>query len=122
MLFRSPGTAGYTVRCIWDEGERDIVIPGNGIGEMIAVFQKFLDGYAQQTGCTLDYIHREDATAALSGEAGRVGFVLPAMDKADFFATALAGTVFPKKSFSIGRSNDKRYYLECRKLRPDNEG
>jgi hypothetical protein len=26
--------------------------------------------------------------------------------------------VFPKKSFSIGRARDKRYYLEARRILP----
>jgi len=40
--------------------------------------------------------------------------VLPAMDKSDFFETVEKSGVFPRKSFSVGHAEDKRYYLECR--------
>jgi hypothetical protein len=39
------------------------------------------------------------------------------MVKSELFATVAARGVFPKKSFSVGHARDKRYYLECRKLR-----
>ena len=30
----------------------------------------------------------------------------------------LAGGPLPRKTFSMGEARDKRYYLECRSLRP----
>jgi hypothetical protein len=39
------------------------------------------------------------------------------MDKSELFATVAKSGVFPKKSFSVGHARDKRYYLECRRIK-----
>ena len=54
---------------------------------------------------------------ALAAEEGNLSVLMPAFDKRELFRTVLSEGVFPKKSFSIGHARDKRYYLECRKLR-----
>jgi len=46
-----------------------------------------------------------------------VGILLPAMDKADLFRTVAVEGALPRKTFSMGEAWDKRYYLECRKIR-----
>ena len=40
------------------------------------------------------------------------------MEKEDLFTTVLTDGVLPKKTFSMGEANEKRYYLEARALRP----
>ena len=53
----------------------------------------------------------------LSQQPNSLAIFLPAMDKSDLFITVEKDGVFPKKSFSIGHARDKRYYLECRKIK-----
>ena len=43
--------------------------------------------------------------------------LLPRMEKDELFPSIVRSGPFPKKSFSIGRAEDKRYYLECRKIK-----
>jgi len=45
-----------------------------------------------------------------------LGLILPSMCKSDIFETVAIKGVFPRKSFSVGHAQDKRYYLECRKI------
>jgi uncharacterized protein (DUF1015 family) len=85
-------------------------------GGVIESVQSFIDEASEKTGCRVDYIHGGDALESLSSAPGSVGIAMPAMDKSDFFGTVLSRGVFPRKSFSIGESRDKRYYLECRKI------
>jgi hypothetical protein len=85
-------------------------------GGAIEAVQSFIDGVSEKTGCRVDYIHGADVVESLASAPGNVGIILPAMDKSDFFGTVLSRGVFPRKSFSIGESRDKRYYLECRKI------
>jgi len=40
--------------------------------------------------------------------------LLPKMEKSELFPSIVSSGPFPKKSFSIGHAQDKRYYLECR--------
>ena len=39
------------------------------------------------------------------------------MRKDELFRTVLCDGALPRKTFSMGHAQDKRYYLECRKIR-----
>ena len=43
--------------------------------------------------------------------------LLPKMEKNDLFKTVILDGALPRKTFSMGHSYDKRYYLEARKIR-----
>ena len=91
---------------------------GRSFGGMIELLQSFIEEYAALVGGgDVDYIHDEASLVKLTQEPDTIGFLLPAMDKAELFKTVIADGVFPKKSFSIGHARDKRYYLECRKIK-----
>ncbi|MGM9522489.1 MAG: DUF1015 domain-containing protein [Oscillospiraceae bacterium] len=92
-------------------------IRGKSFGSMIEQLQSFLEEYAAVSDGSIDYIHDEEAVLRLTEEQGSIGFLLPVMDKEELFSTVIADGVFPKKSFSIGHARDKRYYLECRKIK-----
>lgn len=83
----------------------------------VGMLQAFLDGYLKNNGGRVDYIHGEAAVKALSSEPGRIGFLLPPMGKSDLFKTVVFDGVLPRKTFSMGEADDKRYYLECRGIR-----
>jgi uncharacterized protein (DUF1015 family) len=65
----------------------------------------------------IDYIHGEDALFDLAQLPGCTGFLLPPMNKHDLFKTVILDGVLPRKTFSMGHAEEKRYYLECRKIR-----
>lgn len=93
-------------------------IRGRSFGGMIEILQSYIEEYvAMSDGGEVDYIHDEQSLLKLTEQPRTVGFLLPAMDKSELFKTVIADGVFPKKSFSIGHARDKRYYLECRKIR-----
>lgn len=81
----------------------------------LIVLQKYLD----DKGCNIDYIHGEDTLRELSSEEGSIGFEMPAFDesaKRDFFRVISESGVLPRKTFSMGHAQEKRYYLEARKI------
>ena len=83
----------------------------------VAGLQAFLDQYLPgQSGASLDYIHGEDALEQLGAQPGNIGFYLPALAKEDFFRTVIRDGALPRKTFSIGEANEKRFYLECRRI------
>jgi len=83
----------------------------------VASLQAMLDEWLpSQPQATLDYIHGEDVVTRLGGEPGNIGFYLPAIDKSDFFRSIVVDGALPRKTFSMGEAEEKRYYLECRKL------
>ena len=117
-LEKEMGTAGnWKIKCLFDGKETEIKIPANSLGGMIDTLQLFLEKFVGENGGTIDYIHDDAALRKLAEKEGSIAFFLPPMDKADLFKTVIADGVFPKKSFSIGHARDKRYYLECRKIK-----
>ncbi len=82
------------------------------------LLQPFLDGYLDlHPQAEIDYIHGEDALRQIvSGQPDAVGFILPAFNKRELFASVRAHGALPRKSFSIGEATEKRYYLEARRI------
>lgn len=69
------------------------------------------------TNIEIDYIHGDQVVTELGSKAGSMGFFLPVMNKRDLFRTVKADGVLPRKTFSMGEAEEKRYYLECRCIR-----
>lgn len=78
--------------------------------------QTFIEEYIDQYGGNVDYIHGEDVVEKLCGEKNTIGIVFPEISKAHFFASIKADGPMPKKTFSLGNADDKRFYLEARKI------
>ncbi|MBR6084794.1 MAG: DUF1015 domain-containing protein [Spirochaetales bacterium] len=78
--------------------------------------QKVIDSLISK-GYSVDYIHGADVTDKLGSEKGNIGLFLPAIDKATFFETIIKDGALPRKTFSMGEANEKRYYMEARKIR-----
>ena len=83
----------------------------------VGVLQKWLDSYLPAHGGEIDYIHDDDALMALADEDNSIGFLLPAMEKSQLFRGVIADGALPRKTFSMGHSREKRYYIEGRKIK-----
>ena len=79
----------------------------------VGILQRFLDEYGK--GET-DYIHGEEAAIRLSAAPDTVAFLLPPIAKASLFPSLAADGVLPRKTFSMGHAEEKRYYLEARRI------
>ena len=63
----------------------------------------------------MDYIHGDGEIARICASDGEaVGILMPPLDKSRLFSYIAAHGVLPRKSFSLGEAEDKRYYMECR--------
>ena len=84
----------------------------------VGTLQHFLDTYLKNhPEASVDYIHGEDSLRTLANAENAVGFLFDGMKKTDLFRTVLYDGALPRKTFSMGHAQDKRYYLECRKIR-----
>lgn len=83
----------------------------------VGVLQGFLDAYLKQNEGEIDYIHDDDALIKLAEQENAIGFLLPAMEKSQLFRGVIADGILPRKTFSMGHSREKRYYLEGRKIK-----
>ncbi len=99
-------------------GERGTVIVPDGERKIpAAILQDFLDAYLLENGGRVDYVHGEDTAEALSHRLRTVAFFLPALDKKTLFPAIKKSGPLPRKTFSVGRAEDKRFYLEARRIR-----
>ena len=84
----------------------------------VGSIQMFLDEYLKENPGKIDYIHGEDVTKELTHKNdNNVGFIFDAMPKSELFKTVILDGSLPRKTFSMGHSYDKRYYLEARKIK-----
>ena len=98
-------------------GDRPARIEGLANPLPLTALQPFLDEWlASHPEASIDYIHGEEAARALAAD-GATGILLPAMDKHALFESVRRGGPLPRKTFSMGEANEKRYYLEARRIR-----
>ena len=86
-------------------------------GAALGILQHFLDDYLKENAGEIDYIHDDDALIGFAKQENAIGFLLPAMEKSQLFRGVIADGVLPRKTFSMGHSREKRYYLEGRKIK-----
>ncbi len=87
--------------------------------EAIRLVQDYIDSYLHANPNTsVDYVHGEDSLLSICKKhANAIGITLPPIDKNDIFDYVAHFGVLPRKSFSMGEASEKRYYLECRKIK-----
>ena len=79
--------------------------------------QKFLDAFlAKHPEAGIDFIHGEGSLRALAAKPETVGFLLPDIDKHSFFRDVEKLGVLPRKTFSMGEADEKRFYMEAKRI------
>lgn len=79
--------------------------------------QEFLDKYLlENKSVKIDYVHGEDITEQLWRKKGNLWLLFPIMHKSDFFKTVVIDGALPRKTFSMWEAEEKRFYLECRRI------
>lgn len=96
----------YTVDC-----DRD----ATAVIEKMAAF--IADYLARHPAVSVDYIHGEEHLNTVCTATDGIGVVMPCMQKSDLFPYVQAHGVLPKKAFSLGEAEEKRYYMEGKLIR-----
>ena len=109
-----PNWNGRRVDWVSAAGEGHFFVPGLETKDL----QDFLDAYAaSHPGSVIDYIHGEDSLRTLAGKPESIGFLFGGITKDELFPYVKANGPLPRKTFSMGEALDKRFYMECRKIR-----
>ncbi len=82
----------------------------------VATLQYFLDNSSFAKELEIDYIHGVQSLKKLSSKENTVGFLFEGMKKQDLFPAIVNNGSLPRKTFSMGHANDKRFYLEARRI------
>ena len=81
----------------------------------VGSLQNFIDDYIKSVGGKVDYIHGDDAVKENVSETS-IGFLLSTMTKNQLFETVIKDGALPRKTFSMGHAEDKRFYLEAKTI------
>ena len=85
--------------------------------EAVKAVQDFIDGYlATHENASVDYIHGDGYLAEVVAAKDGVAIFMPVMEKRDLFPYVVKHGSLPRKTFSMGEAEEKRYYLEARKI------
>ena len=99
-------------------GERTELHVASNSADAIADIQSALDEYAKaHEGAVTDYVHGDESALRAAKENGAVAVMMPCICKDTLFDYTVRRGVLPRKSFSMGDAEDKRYYCEARKIR-----
>lgn len=107
----------YEIQCVWKSQNKKIKIPKKNYAIETAAVDDFIQEIIKKyKKITIDYVHGENAVLGLAKQ-GQIGIILSPMQKSDLFKGVANGGVLPKKTFSMGHANEKRYYIECRNIK-----
>jgi len=103
--------------CVYGKKKRNISVKPDGTLP-IATLQGFLDKYLKEKDFKIDYVHGIENTRKLCENETAVGFLFEGMGKSELFTAVAKDGSLPRKTFSMGCADDKRFYLESRRIKP----
>lgn len=111
------GTDAQKFVCVYGEKTREISVKPTA-KLAVGTLQAFLDDYVKtHNGIEIDYIHGENSLKKLSARENTVGFLFDGMQKSELFDAVNSDGSLPRKTFSMGHADDKRFYIEARKIK-----
>ena len=111
------GSDAQKFTCVFGNCEKEISVKPTA-KLPVATLQTFLDEYIQKNPeIKIDYIHGVDSLKTLALKPQTLGFIFKGMDKGELFPAISADGSLPRKTFSMGCADDKRFYLEARKIK-----
>ena len=114
----SPQEGQQYFDCVIGDETKRIWIGGPSSNVVTGTVQNFIDHYIREFSGKVDYVHGENIVRQLAAQTDNVGILFPSIPKESLFETILIDGILPRKTFSMGTAADKRFYLECRKIKP----
>ena len=109
-------TGSAKVRVFSKDGEADICVDGNS-AKAIADIQSVIDKYLKENKeCSVDYVHGEESLKWVANANKGIAILMPKLAKEDLFGYVLENGTLCRKSFSMGEADEKRFYLEAKKI------
>lgn len=105
------------VTVVQNGGRKTLYVHKPSSNLAVGSLQNALDAWLKENTGKIDYIHGEDTIDRLTAKPDSIGFLLPDMHKSLLFPSVQKDGVLPRKTFSMGHAEDKRYYMECRRIR-----
>lgn len=109
--------SGNDVGSIYVDGIKTQINVSEDIAKAVSECDDYISDYISKHGGKVDYIHGEDAILQMTANnSDYVGIILPKMNKGDLFTQVVKYGNLPRKTFSMGESAEKRYYIEAKEI------
>lgn len=114
---KTVGEGEQKFTCVYGDKVKEISV--NPTAKLaVGTLQAFLDDYIKEHNeAEIDYIHGEESLKKLASRDNALGFIFDGMQKSELFDAVNADGSLPRKTFSMGHADDKRFYIEARKIR-----
>ncbi len=109
-ISETPTEGSQKITAVYGGKREELYVTNPSSDLEVGTLQNFLD----DKGYELDYIHGEDVVEKLAGRENSIGFILPCPDKNQLFEAVINDGALPRKTFSMGEANEKRFYLEAK--------
>jgi hypothetical protein len=84
----------------------------------VGTLQPFVDRLLAQGGAThVDYVHGDETLARLAQQPGCIGLHIGTVSKRELLRRVVGEGPLPRKTFSMGEADEKRFYVEARRIR-----
>ena len=114
---KTVGEGDQKFTCVYGDKQFEIGVKATA-KLAVGTLQAFLDDYVKEhQGAEIDYIHGEASLKKLAARENAIGFLFDGMQKCELFEAVNADGSLPRKTFSMGHADDKRFYIEARKIK-----
>jgi hypothetical protein len=84
----------------------------------VGTLQPFIDRLLEAGGAaSVDYVHGDETLERLAQQQGCVGIHIGTVGKGDLLRRVVREGPLPRKTFSMGEADEKRFYVEARRIR-----
>ncbi len=84
----------------------------------VGTLQPFIDQLIKDGGAThVDYVHGDETLQRLAQQGGCIGFHIGTVSKRELLERVVREGPLPRKTFSMGEADEKRFYVEARRIR-----
>lgn len=115
-VFADAAVKGDYIRCNAKDYSRNIVFKTPIHPLAAAMLDKAIEELKSEYSA-IEYIHGDSEYNSLVSKEDTLGFYMPRLSKHRFFDLVCECGVMPKKTFSLGEAEGKRYYLEARLIK-----
>ena len=114
---KTVGEGNQKFTCVYGDKALEIAVKPTA-KLAVGTLQTFLDEYVKNhKEAEVDYIHGEESLKKLASRPNAIGFIFDGMQKSELFEAVNADGSLPRKTFSMGHADDKRFYIEARKIK-----
>lgn len=101
---------------VYHNGKSEEFLLPNSAAIAVKSVQNYIDEYIRKNkDVKVDYVHGlTDMKEVCDANENSFGITLPPLNKEDLFDYVVKSGSFPRKTFSMGHANEKRYYIESK--------